>query len=226
MLIKNDATLFAINRDLDSFVKSIQGDSKYSDEMKKQMNDKNYWDAFYSYLMEFYNDDNNIEEIMCDEYAIFTLCELYIPQNKEVNHISNSMVDSIKKIIYVSCYIGLENVNYLTKIQQEARKAGQEQAKDYAELFNYIPNVQRRKRCLIQAIIQKEKELTDDTSNEIGCYWAEMAKSLDDLFEEMENIFQGKYRCCDLDKIISKVDKEYGNDIEKIVKSLYEILLW
>ena len=226
LLIKNDATLFAINRDLDSFVKSIQGDSKYSDEMKKQMNDKNYWDAFYSYLMEFYNDDNNIEEIMCDEYAIFTLCELYIPQNKEVNHISNSMVDSIKKIIYVSCYIGLENVNYLTKIQQEARKAGQEQAKDYAELFNYIPNVQRRKRCLIQAIIQKEKELTDDTSNEIGCYWAEMAKSLDDLFEEMENIFQGKYRCCDLDKIISKVDKEYGNDIEKIVKSLYEILLW
>lgn len=199
-------------------------------DLKKCIVDLDYWKSFYSYLQDYYSIDKNIEEIICDDYAMFSLIDLVKPLFSKLPIFVGDSFAKTKELLYSSCYLALQNVNYLIKIETDARRISNPNIvnKDNPYPFFAIPDVQHRKRCLIRAIIRHESELNPDENNRIGIYWSLLAKRLDSKYDDFEDVFQNNFSCLDKEKLfldnISDIDDEAMR--RKVAISLAEIMCW
>lgn len=196
----------------------------------KDIVDPGYWKSFYSYLQDYYSQDKNIEEIICDDYAIFSLLDLVEPLFSKLSIITGESFAKNKELLYTSCYLALQNVNYLIKIETDARRISNQNRinKDSTYPFFAIPDVQHRKRCLIRAIIQHESAINPNENNEIGIYWSFLAKRLDSKYDDFEDAFQGNFSCLDKHKLFSENigDADDESIKKKVAISLAEIMRW
>lgn len=198
--------------------------------MKECIVDPDYWKSFYSYLQDYYSQDKNIEEIICDDYAMFSLLDLFEPLLSKLPVLADDSFARTKELLYTSCYLALQNVNYLIKIETDARRISNRNNvnKDSPYHFSAIPDVQHRKRSLIRAIINHESEMNPNENNKIGIYWSCLAKGLDSKYDDFEDAFQGNHTCVDKHKLflenIGATDDETTK--KKVAISLAEIMRW
>lgn len=242
----NEWRSFLVNDD--TIIRIVDGgiiDAVAKDELKDLENEKNvhllgdlkecivdpdYWKSFYSYLQDYYSQDKNIEEIICDDYAMFSLLDLVEPLLSKLPIIADDSFAITKELLYTSCYLALQNVNYLMKIETDARRISNRNNvnKDSPYHFSAIPDVQHRKRCLIRAIINYESEMNPNENNKIGIYWSFLAKGLDRKYDDFEDVFQGNYSCIDKHQLflenIGDTDDETMK--KKVAISLAEIMRW
>ncbi len=198
--------------------------------IKERIVDPDYWKSYYSYLQDYYSQDKNIEEIICDNYAMFSLLDLVEPLLSHLPIIAGDSFEKTKELLYTSCYLVLQNVNFLMKIETDARKLSNQYNvnKDSPSLFYEIPDVQHRKRCLIRAIIQHESEINPNENNKIGIYWSFLAKRLDSKYDDFEDVFQGNISCLDKQKLFMEKINDSDDDTmrKKVAISLAEIKYW
>lgn len=243
--IINEWRSFLVNDDtIIRIVDAGKIDTVAKDELKDLKNDPNvhllgnlkdivdpdFWKSYYSYLQDYYSQDKNIEEIICDDYAMFSLLDLVKPLLSKLPIIAGDSFANTKELLYTSCYLALQNVNYLVKIETDARRISNKNNvnKDSPYPFFAIPDVQHRKRCLIRAIIHYESEINPNENNKIGIYWSFLAKRLDSKYDDFEDVFQGNYSCIDKHKLflenIGDTDDETMK--KKVAISLAEIMHW
>lgn len=198
--------------------------------IKKSTLDLGYNKSFYSYLQDYYSQDKNIEEIICDNYAMFSLLDLVESLLPKLPIIAGNSLAKTKELLYTSCYLALQNVNYLMKIETDARLMSNHNNvnKDNPYPFFLIPDVQHRKRCLIRAIIQHESGINLNEDNKIGIFWSFLAKRLDSKYDDFEDVFQGNFSCLDKHKMFLDNMGDTDDEIlrEKIAISLAEIMRW
>lgn len=243
--IINEWRSFLVNDDtIIRIVDAGKIDAVAKEELKDLENDQNvhllgdlkgivdpeFWKSYYSYLQDYYSQDKNIEEIICDDYAMFSLLDLIEPLLSKLPIIAGDTFANTKELLYTSCYLALQNVNYLIKIETDARRISNKNNGDKKSLYPFfsIPDVQHRKRCLIRAIIHHESEINPNENNKIGMYWSFLAKRLDSKYDDFEDVFQGNYSCIDKHKLflenIGDTDDETMK--KKVAISLAEIMDW
>lgn len=179
-------------------------------------------------MQDFYSQDKNIEEIICDDYAMFSLLDLVEPLLSQLQIIVGYTFAKTKELVYTSCYLALQNVFYL--IETDARRISKQNDdnKDSPYPFYAIPEVQHRKRCLIRSIIRHESAINPNENNSIGIHWSFLANNFDSRYDDFEDVFQGNSSCIDKHKLF--LEKTSGVEDEtmrrRIASSLSDIMFW
>lgn len=242
-LIQNDTMIKMIESGLEpAFSKALLDNLKFEKNthllgnIEKYAVDPEYWKAYYSWLQEYYSYDKNIEEIICDEFAVFSLEGSLFPLlgPNYLDYTDSKLAETeYKDLLYKACYLALQNLYYLMLIENDARRISHQNngkgTGPYSAVFSFMPDIQPRKRNYIRAIMRHESGgKSDSQKRKIGVKWANLAKYLDSLYDDFEDIFQGNYSCCDKDKLV--FEQTNGLDDETIrrntAKSLAEILFW
>lgn len=236
-LVFDDTTIRMVDDGMiDAFIKAQLEDLKTEKnahllgDIEKNITDPSYWKAYYSHMQYFYSQDKNIEEIICDDYAMFSLPDLVEPLLSKLQIIVGYTFAKTKELVYKSCYLALQNVYYLMKIETDARRTSKQNNdnKDSPYPFYMIPEVQHRKRCLIRSIIRHESAINPNENNSIGIHWSFLAKNLDSRYDDFEDVFQGNFSCLDKHKLfldnISGVDDEIMR--RRVSSSLSDIMFW
>ncbi len=191
-----------------------------------------FWEGYYTYLQNYYDDIKNVEEIICDEFAMFSLLEQVKPLLLMLQSSGLSCYANIMELFYSSCYMALQNLNYLVKIDNSVSRfyvgVNDAEATDDPYHFYTLPDVQKRKSCLVTAIIKHEEENNPEKTDLIGPFWSTLAVRLNKKYNDFEEVFQGHYTCCDRNKLFQDINLNKDDDVvaELMASSLETILHW
>lgn len=191
-----------------------------------------FWEGYYTYLQNYYDDIKNVEEIICDEFAMFSLLKQVKPLLLMLQSSGLSCYANIMELFYSSCYMALQNLNYLVKIDNNASRfyngVNDTEATNDPYPFYTLPDVQKRKSCLVTAIIKHEEENNPDKKDLIGPFWSTLAVKLSKKYNDFEEVFQGHYTCCDRNKLFQDISLNKDDDVvaELMASSLETVLQW
>lgn len=236
-LINNDTFINLVDKGLIGKYAKIEFEDIQKDEYKHlflntgaDITDPDFWNRYYIYLQSYYSDAKNIEEIICDEFAMFTLLDQIKPVLFMLQSSGLSCYANIMELFYTSCYMALQNLNYLMRINLSARRicTHNNDATDDPYPFYSIPDVQKRKNCLVTAIIKHEEKNNPTKKKEIGPFWSSLAVKTNNMYNAFEEVFQGYYSFCDRDKLIQDINfrKDTDEISELMASSLETILRW
>lgn len=226
-LLQRDGVI--LKHDQKEFISDVinENSSKYEADFLELLKTDCFWEQLYERKMSFYSQDENIEEILCDTYALKNMISMGVtifPESlrSSLKHFQNKL----PMLICHACYIGLQNLNVLSYIEKIVVRADIRKSSERFSFLDFIPGAQDRKRCFVDTIISLMTDgIKDSVNKERTSYWIKLLRDTDDnydrimnvIFEQenisIVNIVQGVFQY--LDKIFSDCPKsEWENRLQ------------
>lgn len=226
-LLQRDGVI--LKHDQKEFISDVinENSSKYEPDFLELLKTDCFWEQLYERKMSFYSQDENIEEILCDTYALknmISMGDTIFPESlrSSLKHFQNKL----PMLICHACYIGLQNLNVLSYIEKIVVRADIRKSSERFSFWDFIPGAQDRKRCFVDTIISLMTDgIKDSVNKERTSFWIKLLRDTDDnydrimnvIFEQenisIVNIVQGMFQY--LDKIFSDCPKsEWENRLQ------------
>lgn len=190
-LLRQDGVI--LKHDQKDFIGDIINEnlSKYEPDFLELLKTDRFWEQLYERKISFYSQDENIEEILCDTYALknmLSMGESIFPESlrSSLKHFQNKL----PTLICHACYIGLQNLNVLSYIEKIVVRADTRTSSEHLSFLDFIPGAQERKRCFVDTIISlmTDGNPKDSVNKECTSFWLKLLRDTDDSYDRIMNV--------------------------------------
>lgn len=207
--------------------------SEYSETEKKLLDmygtDQpiSFWEARIKSLKAYYADDKNIEEIMCDEFALSTMLELkenvFPPGLSLLYNIENKLLPIM---VCQACYIGLQNLNILSQCEIRQHRHDLDDLSTGERLNASLPDALRRKICFIDTIILTTTDNKPKTpeNRDITKFWSKTFKDINDKYDSFYEVLKYRHQPSCSEKMKKRVSSIKSEEMTDHVEQALEII--
>lgn len=190
-LLQQDAVI--LMHDQKEFISDVINENsfKYEPDFLALLKTDGFWEQYYERKMSFYSQDENIEEILCDTYALKNMLSMgysIFPESlrSSLKHFQNKL----PTLICHACYIGLQNLNVLSYIEKIVVRADIRKSSERLSFLDFIPGAQERKRCFVDTIISlmTDGNPKDLVNKERTSFWLKFLRDTDDRYDRIMNV--------------------------------------